>query len=200
MIGGLQVWIKQLVLVVLLAALAEMLLPQSGLRRYARAAVGLLVLLAVLVPFLSLVRGGLDWEAAFRPLPEAPPSAEVAAGVRRLEEVNRGLVLAAYRRKVEEAVAAVATGVEGVAAAAAQAEVDGDPRSPRFGTVRSVTVTVTPAAPAPLAEGPPRPGAARPGPAPDEAGRLREAVAGAIAREFGWERSRVRVVVGGDGR
>lgn len=178
--GAVQAWLKQLVLVALLAALVEMLLPQSGLRRYAHAALGLLVLLAVLVPFLALVRQGVDWEAALGPGPEpaAAPARRVEATVRRLEEVNLRQALAAYRRQVEEAVAAAAAEVPGVARATAGARVEEDPGRPRFGTVTAVTVTVTPA---PEARGAP--------------GRLREAVAEAVARRFGWERARVQVVV-----
>lgn len=203
--AGLQAWVKQLVLVALLAAVAEMLLPQSRLRRYAHAALGLLVLLAVLVPFLALLHRGVDWEAAFAALPGSAPAAGVEAGVRRLREVDRQLVLDTYRRQLEQAAARVAAGVAGVARAEAKAEIDADPRSPRYGTVRRLALAVWPGrrpSVGGVEEVPPveigRPTGTLV--TPEQAGRLREAVAAAVSREFGLEARQVGVEVMGEGR
>ena len=50
-------WLKQLIAVVLLASLADLLLPGRSMQRYVRLVAGLFVLLAVLTPILEWVRG-----------------------------------------------------------------------------------------------------------------------------------------------
>jgi len=50
-------WLQQLIAVVLLASLADLLLPGRSMQRYVRLVAGLFVLLAVLTPILEWIRG-----------------------------------------------------------------------------------------------------------------------------------------------
>jgi stage III sporulation protein AF len=70
-LGG---WVGHLAAVVLMAGLAEMLMPPGRLQGYARAVLGLIVLLVVLTPLLDLLHQGVSWS-----LPDAavPPSVAV---------------------------------------------------------------------------------------------------------------------------
>lgn len=47
-------WIKEIILLIMMAVVLELLLPNSGFRRYVRMVVGLLLLLALLKPVLSV--------------------------------------------------------------------------------------------------------------------------------------------------
>lgn len=222
--AGLEGWLKQLVLVVLATGVAEMLLPGTAYRRYARVALGLLVLLAVLVPFLNLLHQGVNWQGAFAAAPAPVDGARVAAGVARLEAAGKALTAEAYRDRVAQAAARAAEAVEGVASATARADVEMDPESPRFGTVRALEVAVRPGAPRrsvpasagerPVSPVPPvqpvRPeGQGGSGTAPgevgsllgaEEAGRLREAVADALSGQFGLTRRQIVVTMVQGGR
>lgn len=53
-LGG---WLRELILVVLMAAFVEMLLPGKSMERYARLVLSLLVLLTMLNPIISLLKG-----------------------------------------------------------------------------------------------------------------------------------------------
>lgn len=53
-LGG---WLRELILVVLMAAFVEMLLPGKSMERYARLVLSLLVLLTMLSPIVSLLKG-----------------------------------------------------------------------------------------------------------------------------------------------
>lgn len=53
-LGG---WLRELILVVLMAAFVEMLLPSKSMERYARLVLSLLVLLTMLSPIVSLLKG-----------------------------------------------------------------------------------------------------------------------------------------------
>ncbi|WP_342561983.1 stage III sporulation protein AF [Paenibacillus sp. FSL R7-0345] len=50
-------WLRELILVVLMAAFVEMLLPGKSMERYARLVLSLLVLLTMLSPIVSLLKG-----------------------------------------------------------------------------------------------------------------------------------------------
>lgn len=50
-------WLRELILVVLMAAFVEMLLPGKSMERYARLVLSLLVLLTMLSPVVSLLKG-----------------------------------------------------------------------------------------------------------------------------------------------
>lgn len=47
-------WLKKLILLVLLAAITDLMLPNSNMQRYARLAIGLLIILTILSPILTL--------------------------------------------------------------------------------------------------------------------------------------------------
>lgn len=191
-----------------------MLLPQAGLRKYAHTALGLIILLAVLVPFLSFLRQGVDWQAAFADVPAGGQAAGQAPGgvadedARRLKEAGLRLTLDVYRQRVAQAVVLAATAVDGVREAKATVEVNADPNSPRFGTVTAAVVTVvpgeraapgdvTPVRPVAIGEGGPPPPVppGEVGLSGEAEGRLREAVATAVAQEVGLHRRQVQVVI-----
>jgi stage III sporulation protein AF len=104
-------WVGHLAAVVLLAGVAEMLMPSGRLQGYARAALGLMVLLAVLSPLLAALHQGVAWS-----LPDValPPQQAVAD--------EGALTAAVFRQLLAERVAAAADAVPGVQGA--QAEVD----------------------------------------------------------------------------
>lgn len=213
--AGIVAWVKQIVLVALLVGVAEMLLPQAGLRKYAHTALGLIVLLAVLVPFLGFLRQGVDWRVAFADIPAAglsgaAPTEPLPEDTRRIEAASMRLTMDVYRSRVEQAMAAAAAAVEGVLEAEARVEVDTEPTSPRFGTLLAAEVTVVPGERAeagevrpmkPVVIGGERDSPAVPAPSGEPrltveaGGRLREEVAAAIAREFGLQRRQIQVIV-----
>ncbi|MHA6530710.1 stage III sporulation protein AF [Paenibacillus sp. BAC0078] len=58
-LGG---WLRELILVVLMAAFVEMLLPSKSMERYARLVLSLLVLLTILSPIVSMLKGDATGE------------------------------------------------------------------------------------------------------------------------------------------
>ncbi len=173
---------RQLVLLVLLAGLAEALLPRSELRRYAETVVGLLLLLAVLQPALGLVGSRFDWEATLGlPGPGAPDG---SAAAERLRGVQRRLVLDAFRHRAAARVREVVEALPGVARARVGVRVADDPARPDYARIVEVEVAVT----------------------PEAAGTVEAAsVRRAVRSELGLPADRVRVTVeesgptGGDG-
>lgn len=133
---SLQSWVGQLSAVVLLAGVAELLVPQGGMRGYARTILGLVVLVTVLRPVLGWVHQGVDWNWGAQPPPLASVSNEAAE--------TRGI----FRRLLTDQVARVAQAVPGVASAdVVLVLAPGDAPA-----VRSAQVRVTPATTSPPAD------------------------------------------------
>lgn len=74
-------WITEIILLILVATVLELLLPESGMRRYARIVVSLLLLLALLSPVLSI----------FRMSPEELFRASEKEGIVESEELKKSI-------------------------------------------------------------------------------------------------------------
>jgi stage III sporulation protein AF len=79
-------WLKQIVLLVLIAAFLDLLLPNNALERYVKLVMGLLIILAILTPVFQLVQKNLDLSTiAFTPIKEAGGS----KGMEPLGDIRR---------------------------------------------------------------------------------------------------------------
>jgi len=52
-------WVRQIAIVVIVAGFLEMLVPDNGIKRYVKVAMGLFILLMILTPVMDLLRGRL---------------------------------------------------------------------------------------------------------------------------------------------
>lgn len=114
MIEWLSDWIKQIVILVLIATFLDLLLPNNALERYVKLVMGLLIILAMLVPIFDLLQRDWDFsdftvERAARtdrldPLHKIKQDGETLAGTREglaREEVEQQLA-ASIRSAVSE--------------------------------------------------------------------------------------------------
>lgn len=74
-IGG---WLKQIILLVLIATFFDLLLPNHSMERYVKLVMGLLIILAILNPIFSLLDKDLEG-FAFTPAKSPVPEGETAA-------------------------------------------------------------------------------------------------------------------------
>ena len=66
MTGWLSDWLRDIVLIILLAAFVDLLIPNNTLQRYVKVVVSLIILLTVLSPVISLIKADLTPESALR--------------------------------------------------------------------------------------------------------------------------------------
>lgn len=98
MIDWLSSWLREIVLVVLFAVVMDMLLPNSGMKRYIKVVVSLFILLTVLSPILNLMRSDFDvakvadeldrWNISAAPASSMPTPQEIAVDAERLQRVQ----------------------------------------------------------------------------------------------------------------
>lgn len=61
MIAWLSEWLKEIVMIVLLAVFVDLILPNRSMQRYVKVVLSLLILLAILSPLVELLRSGDQW-------------------------------------------------------------------------------------------------------------------------------------------
>ncbi|MFD2611874.1 stage III sporulation protein AF [Paenibacillus gansuensis] len=91
MLEWLSSWLKDIILIILLAAFVDLILPNKALTRYVKLVVSLFILMAILSPLVQLLKA--DWSekkltSAIESLPEARPGG--SAGEPDLEQILAG--------------------------------------------------------------------------------------------------------------
>jgi len=103
-VGG---WLKQIILLVLIATFFDLLLPNHSMERYVKLVMGLLIILAILNPIFSLLDKNLDL-SSFTPEKSAVPDGNVTAlsTIRRegeaLQKTQDRLILSQVKRKMAD--------------------------------------------------------------------------------------------------
>jgi stage III sporulation protein AF len=105
-VGG---WLKQIILLVLIATFFDLLLPNHSMERYVKLVMGLLIILAILNPIFSLLDKNLDL-SSFAPEKSAVPDGNVTAlsTIRRegeaLQKTQDRLILSQVKRKMADTI------------------------------------------------------------------------------------------------
>ena len=131
-----------------------MLIPETGMKRFARVAVGFFVVLAVAKPILGLLGGGVlfdkslagigSWELGLRVSDSgrAAGAADPLGQGAALRQASRDRALVATRAGLESQVAALALRETGVARAVAEVDLVSDPSSTSYGSLQAVRLRV----------------------------------------------------------
>lgn len=144
MISFLSDWVKQLVIVVLMAGLAEMLVPRGQFKGYVQVVVGLVVLLAVLNPVVGLLEkqpaAALEWPLSTGSGRGAGTAVEVGGAA--LRQLNTELALARYRQALAGRLHSLVARVPEAELEAADFLLEERPESPAYGQILQVNLRV----------------------------------------------------------
>ena len=103
----LQNWIRNLILVILLAHFIELLLPDNELRKYVKVVIGFFVIIVILTPLLQVTNRqlpGLDFNLVAT---RTPSFAEIVDRGKQLRENQQEKVEQDYQRKLAQQIKAV---------------------------------------------------------------------------------------------
>jgi len=73
MVEWISSWLKNIILIVLLATFVDLLLPSSNMQKYARMVMGLLIILAILTPIIDIFANELSLTELFQQLEQQQP-------------------------------------------------------------------------------------------------------------------------------
>ena len=136
-------WVRNIVMVVLFASFLELLLPSSGMQRFVRVIMGLLILLAILGPVVDILQSRAAPEVPALAGQSGPAADRVRSGTEAVVRERDRLAVELYRKDLARQLRAVVASVDGVADARVAVELAQDAGG-RAGALGKVIVYVQP--------------------------------------------------------
>jgi stage III sporulation protein AF len=134
----LRAWTQEIVILIILATVVDLGLPSGTLRKYVDYALSLVLLLVLLGPIASLLAGGFD----LSPL-EAPAGAMGGIEGMSLAPLSDRSIWLTYELMMQDRIAALARTEPAVTAATVALSLERDTRSPYFGRITALRLTLT---------------------------------------------------------
>lgn len=131
--------VKSLVVIIIFAAFLEIILPRSDMKRYVNLIIGLIVIIAVLNPFLTVINKGISFDVLTQE--------ELSAGrdTQSLIQSGKGLANAQRKEAAREYKESLSRQIRAMAGLYQRNSIGGvdidmvdDAASPEFGTIRKV--------------------------------------------------------------
>lgn len=135
--------VQNLIIIVVLAVLLEMLLPNGEMRRYTRMVLGLMVIVAVLQAVHGLSGGSLFSEVeeyAWRKVPGDNVPVNILEQGRKIEAENRVKAVEQYKKGLEKQILSLVALEGEVSLVGAEVQIQDDPGQKDFGKVRQVNL------------------------------------------------------------
>lgn len=122
MVEALADWARQMVILIMVTTFLEALVPENGMKKFVRVAVGFFILVAVAQPLLQFLPGAAGWSLTMETPTPVPVAGEVAGNQEDLVRVNDVLIRALFLEKVADEAERVGEGAAPEVAVRAVAE------------------------------------------------------------------------------
>jgi len=137
----LRVIVKSILIIIMISVFLEIILPRSDMKRYINLIIGLFIIVAVLNPFLAVIRQGFSFEVLDN-LPSGTQS-DTAALLRKGTEMAAGQrkkVTQQYREKLAKQVMALSGLNRQINITGVSIDIVEDTASPNFGQVKKIVL------------------------------------------------------------
>ncbi len=138
---ALRTMVKSVLVIIFVAAFLEIVAPRNDMKRYVNLIIGLFIIVAVLNPFLAVIRQGLSFEVLDN-LPSGTQS-DTAALLRKGTEMAAGQrkkVTQQYREKLAKQVMALSGLNRNINITGVSIDIVEDTASPNFGQVKKIVL------------------------------------------------------------
>lgn len=144
MLDAVSAWIKTIILLVLFASFLELLLPSSGMQRFIRVIIGLLITLAILNPVLHVLEN--NWTDQQVPaLSRSSSGAQSMSNhVGKMAGEREQLAVETYKKELARQIKATVNALEGVADVQVAVSLDDTARNQPSGKIDRITLYVRP--------------------------------------------------------
>lgn len=139
----LRLLVQNLIIIVILAVILEMLLPNGEMRRYTKMVLGLMVIVAVVQAMHGLSGGSLFKEVeeyTWRSSQGREKTSDILDQGRRLEAENRKLAVEQYKKGVERQISALVSTDGNIRLVGAELKIQDDPAKKDFGRIQEVNL------------------------------------------------------------
>ncbi|WP_418792354.1 stage III sporulation protein AF [Phosphitispora sp. TUW77] len=135
----LRIMVKSILIIILMTAFLEIVLPRSDIKRYINLIIGLFIIIAVLNPILAIFNTGFDFEV-FSAVPEGI-NGDTETLINKGREISRtrdSRVAADYKEKLEKQVKSISGFYRDVSVADVQVDMVADAEAPDFGKINKI--------------------------------------------------------------
>lgn len=198
----LRLLVQNLIIIVILAVLLEMLLPNGEMRRYTKMVMGLMVIVAVVQAVSGITGGSLFGEIeeyTWRSAPDQGKRFDILEQGQKINDDNRKKALEQYKKGVERQISAL-VGVDGkVRLVEADLNIEDDPSKKEFGRIKEVKLRlgreegVKTVEPISVMVGEKKPGPEQGGEPPPELSRAALKAARTVANFYNLSQEQVKV-------
>ncbi|PKM81293.1 MAG: hypothetical protein CVU89_09775 [Firmicutes bacterium HGW-Firmicutes-14] len=138
-----RVIVKSILIIIMMTAFLEIVLPRSDMKRYINLIIGLFVIIAVLNPFLSLVSKPLDFDVLG--LEGAQGSSDTESLIKKGKDIaqkGREQAVSSYKEKLSGQIMALSAFYRDANVTRADVDIVEDPGDEDFGQIRKVVLIV----------------------------------------------------------
>lgn len=136
MMSFIQEWILNIITLALFIALLEILLPSGKMKKYVNLITGVILIIAIINPFLRWIRTGVDLQDHLAQSSSTMSRLEIEKGRKNMEEAQLKQIVEVYRKKIIGQLEKSAAGVKGVSEVSADVIINEDPHSETFGEIK----------------------------------------------------------------
>jgi len=105
MINDLNLWIRQIIIIVIFAAFIDFLIPSGGFKRYTKALLGLVIMITILNPLLVLLNKNYILEEVIWKYQDLIDDNEIAAMAEDFDTKNQQLIVNEYKKRITDHIA-----------------------------------------------------------------------------------------------
>jgi stage III sporulation protein AF len=137
-------WIINIIALVLFILLIEIIIPSGKTRKYINLVTGFLLIIAVINPFIKVLRGGVSLEEFQLAGSTELQKLEIKKSSELYKEQQMKQITSVYRQKVIKQLVKSAEETDGVAAAEADVIINEDYHSESFGEIKRAYIYIKP--------------------------------------------------------
>ncbi len=138
---ALRMMVKSVLIIVMVAAFLEIMMPRSDMKRYINLIIGLFIIVAVLNPFLAIIHKGFSFEVLENlPSGTTGDTADLVRNGREMAVTQRKKVVGQYKEKLSKQVMALSGLYQDIMVTGVDVDIIEDSADPRFGQVNRITI------------------------------------------------------------
>lgn len=140
MIPAIRVFVQNILLIVVLAAFLQLILPAGSMRRYAQLALSLVMVLTLLSPLLALTQASWDMNELLGQAKAEVAWAELQVGSELLKEQNNASLMLAYRKVLGEQLRDLVNSLEEIELVDYEIEIEENKQVNDFGRILGIKI------------------------------------------------------------
>ncbi|AIS52373.1 stage III sporulation protein AF [Thermoanaerobacter kivui] len=134
-------WITQIVYIAILSIILELLVPSSSLKKYAKVAIGLVIMITILNPLISFLKGGANLEAQVFKNNYYLKNIDIDQISKEAERQRNNLIVKEYKKRLVEQIKAKILNLYNIDNVDVSVSIVEDMEDKDFGKVKEVVLS-----------------------------------------------------------